>query len=110
MLAPVAASRLTEDVLPPQFFEKLKPDFVTPMVLYMSSEQCQDSGTIINAALGYFSRTAMVTGPGAKLSDGTKIPTPEEIMENWGKISSLENPKYFNQLNDMFGEFGSLLA
>jgi NAD(P)-dependent dehydrogenase (short-subunit alcohol dehydrogenase family) len=110
VLAPVAASRLTEDVLPPQLFDKMKPDFVTPMVLYMSSEQCQDSGMIINAAIGYFSRSAIVTGPGAKLSDGKNIPTPEEIMDSWGKIISLENPKYFNQLNEMFGELGSLLA
>jgi len=110
VLAPVAASRLTEDVLSPQFFEKLKPDFVTPMVLYMCSEQCQDSGMIINAALGYFSRSAVVTGPGAKLSDGKKIPTPEEIMDSWAKITSLENPKYFNQMNEMFGELGTLLA
>ena len=33
VIAPIAASRLTEDVMPPQFFEKLKPDFITPMVL-----------------------------------------------------------------------------
>ncbi|MBN2178999.1 MAG: SDR family oxidoreductase [Deltaproteobacteria bacterium] len=109
VLAPVAASRLTEDVLPPEFFEKMKPDFVTPVVLYMCSEQCEDSGMIINAALGYFSRSAIVTGPGAILSDGKKIPTPEEVMENWAKITSIENPQYFNQLPEMFGVLGPVL-
>lgn len=109
ILAPVAASRLTEDVLPPAFFEKMKPDFVTPAVLYMCSEQCQDSGMIINAALGYFSRSAIVTGPGAFLSDGAKIPTPEDVMDNWGKITSLENAQYFYQLPDMFGALAPLL-
>ncbi len=109
VLAPVAASRLTEDVLPPEFFEKMKPDFVTPVVLYMCSEQCEDSGMIINAALGYFSRSAIVTGPGAILSDGKKIPTPEEVMENWGKITSIENPQYFNQLPEVFGVLGPVL-
>lgn len=109
ILAPVAASRLTEDVLPPAFFEKMKPDYVTPAVLYMCSEQCQDSGMIINAALGYFSRSAIVTGPGAFLSDGTKIPTPEDVMDNWGKITSLENAQYFYQLPDMFGALAPLL-
>jgi len=109
VLAPIAASRLTEDVLPPQVFEKLKPDFVTSLALYLCSEQCQDSGVIINAAIGYYSRTALVTGPGAILSDGVRIPTPEEIMENWGKIASLEKAKPFAQLNEIFGEFSSLL-
>jgi len=75
----------------------------------MCSELCEDSGVIINAGLGYFSRSAMMTGPGTILSDGKKVPTPEEVMDNWEKITSLDNPKFFNQLNDMFGELGSLL-
>ncbi|MCU0577356.1 MAG: SDR family oxidoreductase [Desulfobacterota bacterium] len=109
VIVPVAASRLTEDVLPPQLFEKMKPDFITPAVLYMCSEQCQDSGMFINATLGYFSRTAIVTGPGVFLSDGHKVPEPEEVMAAWDKIKSLENPKYFDQLPEMFGVLGPLL-
>lgn len=109
VIAPIAASRLTEDVMPPQIFEKLKPDFVTPLVLYLSSEACQDSGAIINAALGYYSRTAILTGPGAILSDGVKIPTPEEIQDNWDKVMSLASAKPLGQLNEIFGEFASLL-
>jgi len=109
VIVPVAASRLTEDVLPPQFFEKMKPDFIAPAVLYMCSELCQDSGMIINATLGYFSRSAVMTGPGAFLSDGTRVPSPEEVMESWNKIKSLENPKYFDQLPEMFGVLGPLL-
>ncbi len=110
VLIPVAASRLTEDVLPPDLFAKLKPELISPLILYLCSEQCEDSGVMINAALGYFSRSAIMTGPGAVLSDGDKIPTPEEIMENWEKITSLENPKFFNQVFDMFGELGPLLS
>ncbi|HRV37005.1 MAG: SDR family oxidoreductase [Desulfomonilia bacterium] len=109
VIVPVAASRLTEDVLPPEFFEKMKPDFVTPAVLYMCSDKCTDNGMIINAALGYFSRTAVMTGPGAILSDGKKIPTPEEVMESWSKITSLENPKFFGMLPEMFGVLSPVL-
>ncbi len=109
VIVPVAASRLTEDVLPPQLFEKMKPDFITPAVLYMCSEQCADSGMIINATLGYYSRSAVVTGPGAFLSDGHRIPEPEEIMDAWAKIKSLDDPKYFDQLPEMFGVLGPLL-
>jgi len=109
VIVPVAASRLTEDVLPPQFFEKMKPDFIAPAVLYLCSEQCQDSGMIINATLGYFSRTAIMTGPGVIIGDGTKVPSPEEFMENWDKIKSLDSPKYFDQLGEMFGVLGPLL-
>jgi NAD(P)-dependent dehydrogenase (short-subunit alcohol dehydrogenase family) len=109
VIVPVAASRLTEDVLPPPLFEKMKPDFITPAVLYMCSELCQDSGMIINAMLGYYSRSAVVTGPGVLLSDGERVPSPEEIMENWDKIKSLESPKCFDQLPEMFVVLSPLL-
>ena len=101
VIAPIAGTRLTEDVVPPELFRRMKVDFVTPAVLYMCSEECQDSGVIINAGLGYFSRSAIMTGEGVILSDGDKIPTPEEVMENWDKITSLENPRFFNQLMEM---------
>ena len=101
VIAPIAGTRLTEDVVPPEIFKRMRVDFVTPAVLYMCSEQCQDSGVIINAGLGYFSRSAIMTGEGVILSDGNKIPTPEEVMENWGKITSLQNQRFFSNLGEM---------
>ena len=110
ILAPIAATRLTEDILPPPVFEKMKVEYVTPVVLYMCSEQCEDTGIIINAGVGYFSRSAMMTGPGAILSKGEGIPSADDVMDNWDKITSLDNAKYFDQLNAMMGEFGALLS
>ena len=109
-VAPIAGSRLTEDVLPPEFFAKMKPDFVTPAVLYLCSEECRDSGAIINATLGYYSRAALVVGPGAILSNGTGVPSPEAVRDNWGRIMSLEGAKAMGQLNEIFGEFASLVS
>ena len=60
-IAPVAASRLTEDVLPPDFFEKLKPEFVAPLALYLCSKECADTGNVYNAGMGFYNRAAIVT-------------------------------------------------
>ena len=86
----------------------MKPEFVAPAVLYLCSEECNDSGAIINATLGYYSRSAVLTGHGVFLSDGQRIPSPEEVRDNWDKIMSLENPKYFNQLPEMFSVLAPL--
>ncbi|HEX2695226.1 MAG TPA: SDR family NAD(P)-dependent oxidoreductase, partial [Acidobacteriota bacterium] len=98
-LAPVAASRLTEDVMPPDMFERMQPDFVAGIVLYLCSETCAESGDIFNAAAGFYSRAAIMTGAGEALSDGTSIPTPEEIRDHWEKINSLEGAREIGDAN-----------
>ena len=103
-IAPVAASRLTEDILPPDFLDKLKPELVTPMALYLVSEQCPVSGNIYNAGLGCFNRAAMVTGPGAVVGDGEDIPTPEKLASQWDEIASLKNAKEYGNVNEQIGD------
>jgi len=88
-IAPVAATRLTQGILPPDLFEKLKPEFVAPMVLYLSSEQCPVNGAVYNAGMGYFNRVAIATGPGAVVGDGKTAPGPEAVAEKFSQIKSL---------------------
>jgi len=98
-VAPLAGSRLTEDIMPPEIFDKMKPEFVSPMVLYLCSEECTDSGQIFNAGMGYFNRAAILTGPGVQLGDADHPPTPEQISENMEKINDMEGAKEFSDLN-----------
>jgi NAD(P)-dependent dehydrogenase (short-subunit alcohol dehydrogenase family)/acyl dehydratase/putative sterol carrier protein len=102
-IAPVAATRLTDDILPPEFFEKLKPEFVAPMVLYLCSEQCPVTGAVYNAGMGYFNRAAVVTGPGIVVGDGKEIPTPEAVATSMDKIKSLDGAEEFPNATAAFG-------
>ncbi|MFW5861714.1 MAG: SDR family oxidoreductase [Spirochaetota bacterium] len=108
-IAPVAASRLTEDVLPPEMFEKLKPEFIVPLVLFLSSEDCQDSGMIFNCAAGWYSRTAVVCASGTIIGDGSREISPEEIKENWDKITDISDAKPLANLGESFGFMAPLL-
>jgi len=107
VLLPSAGTRLTEDVMPPDMFKKMRVEYITPAVLYLCSEQCQDTGAYINAFTGYFSRSAIMTGPGKTFET---VPTPEDIMAGWEQIMSLENPKYYSDVNAMFGDLFGLLV
>jgi len=89
-VAPIAATRLTEDVLPPDLFQKMKPDYVASIVVYFCSEACEETGVIMNAGAGFASRAAILTGPGTPLGDGKNPPKPEDIRDNWGKINRME--------------------
>jgi putative sterol carrier protein len=98
-VAPIAASRLTEDVMPPELFEKSKPEFVTPMVIYLCSDKCRETGAIFNSGMGYFNRAAVLTGPTVQLGDPENPPTPEQIHENWEKINSMHGAKEMEDAN-----------
>lgn len=108
-IAPIAASRLTEDVMPPDFFKKLKPEFITPLVLYLVSDQMNDTSMVFNCGAGWYSRSAIMCAPGITIGDGSRDIPPEEIQKNWGKISSLEGAKYLSNLAETFAFFTPLL-
>ena len=109
-VAPIAASRLTEDVLPPDLFEKLKPEYVTPMTLFLCSEDCPVTGNIYNVGMGFYNRAAIVTGPGAVLTDGEKIPEVEAIVDNLGSVSTLKDGKEYFELNEQVGDIMAAFA
>ena len=102
-IAPIAASRLTEDVMPPELFEKLKPAFVTPMVVYLCSDKCKVSGNIYNAGIGTFSRVHMLTGPTIMVGDGVEPPTAEAVMAEFDNINSLEGARQVDGATDLMG-------
>jgi 3-hydroxy-3-methylglutaryl CoA synthase/NAD(P)-dependent dehydrogenase (short-subunit alcohol dehydrogenase family)/putative sterol carrier protein len=98
-IAPIAASRLTEDVMPPDLFERSKPEFVVPLVMVLCSEACQESGAIFNCGMGYFNRATVLTGSALQLGDQDHPPTPELIHENWEKINAMDEAREFKDAN-----------
>jgi putative sterol carrier protein len=98
-IAPIAASRLTEDVMPPEMFQKMSPEYIAGIVLHLCSEDCKDSGAIFNAGAGFYSRAAIMTGPGTMLGDAQHAPTPEDIRDNWEKINSMDGARSYEELN-----------
>jgi putative sterol carrier protein len=94
-IVPLAGTRLTEGVLLGELFERLRPEFVAPMVLYLCADVCGENGMIFNAGAGIFSRSAVVTGPGALLGDGKRPVAVEEIQRSWEAVNRLEGAREF---------------
>lgn len=103
-VAPIAASRLTQDVMPPDLFAQAKPEFVAPLVLYLCSDRCPVSGNTYNAGMGFFNRAALVTGPGKVLAKDDQTLTPETVMANLKAISDLAGGKVYPDLNAQVGD------
>jgi NAD(P)-dependent dehydrogenase (short-subunit alcohol dehydrogenase family) len=88
VIAPVAGSRMTESIMPPELVAKLKPEYVSPLVGWLCSEACEESGQIYAVGGGYASRVAIVEAKGTVFDVAGDL-TPEMIVERWGQINDL---------------------
>ena len=72
-IAPVAATRMTANLgMPDEVFHALKPELVTPAVLYLVSEDAPN-GMIIEAGAGYYARVQVMEGKGVHLGPNATV-------------------------------------
>jgi NAD(P)-dependent dehydrogenase (short-subunit alcohol dehydrogenase family) len=83
-ISPVAATRMTEGLMPPQMIERLKPDYVTPGVVYLCSEEAP-TGAVLTAGAGAFALARIYETEGVYLGEGGL--SVEEVRDNWAKIA-----------------------
>lgn len=101
-IVPTAASRLTEDILPPDMFEAMKPELIAPVVAYMVHESFPDNGIIVDSTLGYATKTHFVRGTGTPLkkkpSDSVTI---ESVKENWSKVVDMKAAVHMDKMAEV---------
>lgn len=85
-VAPVAATRMTEDILPPEVLAKLNPEYVAPVVGYLCTEELAETGSVFIAGGGKVQRAALFENPGAVFENP---PSVDEVAAQWSKIADL---------------------
>jgi len=91
-IAPTAFSRLTQDLLPSDAEENLKPAFVMPLVLYLCHESCSDSGSLFEVAGGWMGKVRLEKSSGAMVRRPNAPMTVEDVRDNWKDIVSFATP------------------
>lgn len=89
VIAPIARTRLTEQLLGPMA-EHLDPSFVTPLVVYLCSEACELTHEIFDIGGGRYARIFLGLAPGWVAPKGG-APSAEEIEANMDAIRAEEN-------------------
>jgi NAD(P)-dependent dehydrogenase (short-subunit alcohol dehydrogenase family) len=79
-IAPIAATRMTEDLLPQKALDALRPERVTPGVLYLCSDEAP-SRMILSAGGGLFASATVVETLPVHFGDDTL--TPEAIAQQF---------------------------
>ena len=90
-ITPVAYTRMTEGLIPEDFGKNLQPEYVTPAVIYLASDDAPN-GVIMAAGAGVFSRIFVHETMGVSLGMDEDM-TPENIQANWDKISNMEDAR-----------------
>jgi NAD(P)-dependent dehydrogenase (short-subunit alcohol dehydrogenase family) len=84
-IAPVAKTRMTEDLLGP-LGDALDPTLVTPLVCWLASQDCDTTGEVYSAAGGIISRFFIGLTPGYH----NPTLTVEDVRDNWDAIRDPE--------------------
>jgi NAD(P)-dependent dehydrogenase (short-subunit alcohol dehydrogenase family) len=90
-ICPVAATRMTENLMPPPMLEMLKPEYVTPGVVYLVSEEAP-TGVILTSGAGVFSAARLVETEGVNLGHNADADT---VAENWTKIADFSTVRHY---------------
>jgi len=85
-VAPLAATRMTEDVAPAELLAKLGPEHVAPVVVHLLSEACTDTGSVFVAGGGNVHRVRQFQNKGAQFAEP---PTVQELAARWDEVTDL---------------------
>jgi NAD(P)-dependent dehydrogenase (short-subunit alcohol dehydrogenase family) len=85
-VAPMAATRMTEDVAPAEFLEKLPPEHVAPVVAHLLSEELETTGGVFVVGGGLVQRVALFQNPGVRFP---QPPSVKLVAEQWTEITDL---------------------
>lgn len=82
-ISPVAATRMTEGLMSQEVLDALKPESVTPGVVYLASDEAP-TGAVLAAGAGVFALSRIYETEGVNLNGEL---TAEGVRDHWAQIS-----------------------
>ncbi len=85
-IAPIAGSRMTETVLPPELLASLKPEYVSALVGWLSHERCEETGGLFEVGGGFYSKLRWERTKGKTFRLGRPVGI-EDVKGAWKSIT-----------------------
>ncbi len=86
-IAPLAKTRMTEDLMGGGFGEKLDPGLVAPLVTYLAHESCDATGRVFSVGGGRVAEVFIAETLGYTSTTGL---TAEDLAANWSTVTDQE--------------------
>lgn len=84
-ISPVAATRMTDGLMPPDMLERFAPEHVTPGVVYLASREAPN-GVILTAGAGVFAMAQIIETEGISLGPTASA---EDVRDRWASITDV---------------------
>jgi NAD(P)-dependent dehydrogenase (short-subunit alcohol dehydrogenase family) len=96
-ICPLAASRMTETVLPKEVLDNIKPEYVAPLVAWLCHESCEETGSLFEVGAGYVAKMRWNRSAGQLFP--LKDFTIENIQKKWDTITDFEKDSTYPASN-----------
>ncbi|KAI9677711.1 MAG: bifunctional hydroxyacyl-CoA dehydrogenase/enoyl-CoA hydratase fox2 [Trizodia sp. TS-e1964] len=94
VIAPIAASRMTETVMPPEVLKQLGPEWVVPVVaVLVHPSNKTETGAIFEIGGGHVAKLRWERAKGALLKTDSTL-TPGAILKKWKNVNDFSEPSY----------------
>lgn len=97
-IAPLARSRMTENVLPSYILKELSPEKIAPLVLFLTHDSTKLTNSIFELAAGFYSQIRWERSSGQIFNPNEKYLTPEAFLYKWGDINDFQSDKSFKPI------------
>src|SRR3984885_9193614 len=96
-ISPSPNTQMSETLLPPHMIKYMRPEFVSPAVAWLCSEECDANGEIIAATAGNYARVQYFQSEGVQFDPDQPV-TIEMLAEKIDRIRDLSKAKPYTGL------------
>jgi len=90
------------------FVQKLKPDYVAPLVAWLCHESCQENGSVFELGAGWIAKLRWQRAKGVAMN--VQSFTPEVVRDNWEKICDFSEHTFPSTTSESMGQITELIS
>lgn len=100
-IAPLAASRLTETVMPPDLLALLKPEAVSPLVAWLAHEDCKENKGLFEVGAGFVAKLRWERTEGYMFPNKRPF-NVDDVARHWDKITDFTESSHPTSTTESF--------